>query len=187
MGGYFQGVDNVSDTCCKWLHPSNDVILISVQVLIGTGVMQIRHLNRALMKFDSKVVIPAQFVFFNISAIVGSAVLYGDFRQASLHQMLTFLYGCGATFAGVFMLTWRSATERRKEQETSQEVLRNEEQERRERLGAGANRMRTQLMAGSGSSTPARPMPFVRAKTSSLTLSPAQRALLVRSGSGDEE
>ena len=140
--------------------------------------MQIRHLNRALMKFDSKVVIPAQFVFFNISAIVGSAVLYGDFRQASLHQMLTFLYGCGATFAGVFMLTWRSAKERRKDQEASQAAARNEEHEQRERLlGVGARRH----------STPSRPMPLVRAITSSLTLSPAQRALLVRSGSGDEE
>ena len=148
--------------------------------------MQIRHLNRALMKFDSKVVIPAQFVFFNISAIVGSAVLYGDFRQASLHQMLTFLYGCGATFAGVFMLTWRSAKERQKEQEASQRASRDEEQEHRERLlGAGASRTRSQLTVGT--STPARPMPLVRAKTSSLTLSPAQRALLVRSGSEDEE
>ena len=57
------------------------------------------------MKFDSKVVIPTQFVMFTLSAIVGSAVLYGDFRNATLHQMVTFLYGCGATFAGVFVLT----------------------------------------------------------------------------------
>ena len=57
------------------------------------------------MKFDSKVVIPTQFVLFNLSAIVGSAVLYGDFRKATLHQMVTFVYGCGTTFAGVYLLT----------------------------------------------------------------------------------
>lgn len=45
-------------------------------------------------------------MLFNLSAIVGSAVLYGDFRKATLHQMVTFLYGCAATFAGVFIITW---------------------------------------------------------------------------------
>lgn len=43
---------------------------------------------------------------FNLSAIVGSAILYGDFRRASFHQIVTFLYGCAATFAGVFIIAW---------------------------------------------------------------------------------
>ncbi|CDO74283.1 hypothetical protein BN946_scf184663.g4 [Trametes cinnabarina] len=75
-------------------------------VLILTGVGQIRYLNRALMRFDSKIVVPTQFVMFNLSAIVGSAILYGDFKQATFHQLVTFLYGCGATFAGVFIIAW---------------------------------------------------------------------------------
>jgi magnesium transporter len=49
-------------------------------------------------------VIPSQFVLFNLSAIVGSAILYGDFRKTTFHQFVTFLYGCGATFAGVFLI-----------------------------------------------------------------------------------
>ena len=57
-----------------------------------------------MKRFDSKIVIPTQFVFFTLSAVVGSAVLYGDFRRASFHEMLTFLYGCAATFAGVFVI-----------------------------------------------------------------------------------
>ncbi|KAF8138656.1 magnesium transporter NIPA-domain-containing protein [Boletus edulis] len=73
-------------------------------VLVITGVLQVRYLNRALKRFDSKIVIPTQFVFFTLSAVVGSAVLYGDFRRASFHEMLTFLYGCAATFAGVFVI-----------------------------------------------------------------------------------
>ncbi|KAJ8515997.1 hypothetical protein ONZ45_g6675 [Pleurotus djamor] len=75
-------------------------------VLAGTGVGQIRHLNRALMQFDSKIVIPIQFVLFNLSAIIGSAILYGDFRTAKFHQIVTFLYGCAATFVGVFVIAW---------------------------------------------------------------------------------
>ncbi|KAI6047329.1 magnesium transporter NIPA-domain-containing protein [Pisolithus marmoratus] len=71
-------------------------------VLLLTGALQIRYLNRALKRFDSKTVIPTQFVLFTLSAVIGSAVLYGDFRRATFHQMVTFLYGCAATFVGVF-------------------------------------------------------------------------------------
>jgi len=74
-------------------------------VLLGTGIGQIRYLNRALMKFDAKHVIPTQFVLFNFSAIIGSAILYGDFRRVNFHQFIVFLYGCAATFAGVYLLT----------------------------------------------------------------------------------
>ncbi|KAI0033804.1 magnesium transporter NIPA-domain-containing protein [Vararia minispora EC-137] len=75
-----------------------------IAILAGTGVGQIHYLNRALMKFDSKIVIPSQFVLFNLSAIVGSGILYQDFRKTTFHQFVTFLYGCGATFAGVFII-----------------------------------------------------------------------------------
>ena len=56
-----------------------------------------------------QIVIPAQFVLFNLSAIVGSAILYGDFRHTTFHQFVTFLYGCAATFAGVFIIASGSA------------------------------------------------------------------------------
>ena len=50
--------------------------------------------------------IPIQFVLFTLSAIVGSAVLYGDFQKATFHEIITFFYGCAATFAGVFTIAW---------------------------------------------------------------------------------
>lgn len=80
-------------------------------VLIGTGVGQIRYLNRALIRFDSKVVVPTQFVLFNLSAITGSAILYGDFRTAKFHQFVTFMYGCVATFTGVWIIAWVPTSE----------------------------------------------------------------------------
>ncbi|KAF8897376.1 magnesium transporter [Infundibulicybe gibba] len=79
-------------------------------VLVFTGIGQIRYLNRALMRFDGKVVIPIQFVFFTLSAIIGSAILYGDFKTAKFHQVVTFLYGCAATFAGVFIIASPTST-----------------------------------------------------------------------------
>jgi len=55
-----------------------------------------------------QVVVPAQFVFFNLSAILGSAILYGDFKEASFHQLVTFFYGCAATFGGVYLIAMSS-------------------------------------------------------------------------------
>jgi hypothetical protein len=56
--------------------------------------------------FTSQVVIPIQFVLFTLSAIIGSAILYGDFQKATFHEIITFFYGCAATFAGVFIIAW---------------------------------------------------------------------------------
>ncbi|CBQ71043.1 conserved hypothetical protein [Sporisorium reilianum SRZ2] len=79
-----------------------------VVVLAVTAVVQITYLNRALQRFDSREVIPTQFVFFTISAIVGSAILYRDFENMDAHRLINFLFGCLTTFAGVFVLTWRN-------------------------------------------------------------------------------
>ncbi|KAJ7368123.1 DUF803-domain-containing protein [Mycena albidolilacea] len=88
------------DMFTKWItYPTTAVLIL-------TGVGQIRYLNRALMRFDGKVVIPIQFVLFTMSAIIGSAILYGDFKKATFHQLVTFLYGCAATFTGVFIIAW---------------------------------------------------------------------------------
>lgn len=43
-------------------------------------------------------------MFFNLSAILGSAILYGDFKEATFHQLVTFFYGCAATFGGVYLI-----------------------------------------------------------------------------------
>ncbi|KAG9127841.1 hypothetical protein FRC07_008484 [Ceratobasidium sp. 392] len=77
----------------------------SILVLALTGVGQVRHLNRALHHHESRVVIPTQFVMFNLTAIVGSAILYRDFDKINFHRFLTFFYGCMTTFLGVYLLT----------------------------------------------------------------------------------
>ncbi|KAI9137912.1 magnesium transporter [Paraphysoderma sedebokerense] len=81
------------------------ITYLMVFVMISTGVMQIRYLNRALSRFDSTAVIPTQFVLFTICAIVGSALLYNDFDDVSPTLMITFIAGCCLTFLGVFLIT----------------------------------------------------------------------------------
>ena len=67
--------------------------------------MQIRYVNRALQRFDSTQVIPVQFVLFTISVIIGSAILYRDFKSASLDRVAKFVGGCVLTFSGVWLIT----------------------------------------------------------------------------------
>ncbi|KXJ94383.1 magnesium transporter NIPA-domain-containing protein [Microdochium bolleyi] len=74
-------------------------------VLLGTAVMQVRYVNKALQRFDSTQVIPVQFVTFTLSVIIGSAVLYRDFENATAEQATKFAGGCALTFFGVFLIT----------------------------------------------------------------------------------
>lgn len=74
-------------------------------VLVSTAVAQLAYLNRALQLFDSRHVIPTQFVLFTISTIVGSAILYRDFASMSWARVTGFIVGLLTTFLGVFVLT----------------------------------------------------------------------------------
>lgn len=133
------------------------------------------------MKFDSKTVIPSQFVLFNLSVIISSAVLYGDFRSATFHQMVTFFYGCGATFAGVFLLTWGSNVEH--EDETDDAITPNDTTGRKRAESIG----RTQLVLPQTPQRNTRALPILRTRGSAVSLvglSPAQRVLLVRTPTG---
>ncbi|KAH7931387.1 DUF803-domain-containing protein [Leucogyrophana mollusca] len=149
-------------------------------VLVITGVLQIRYLNRALRRFDSKLVIPTQFVLFTLSAVIGSAVLYGDFRRATFHQMVTFLYGCGATFAGVFVIAWAPVDNGRGGGQTNVEARAEDGAAIGGSAGVGSVRARNRpvLVIPKG----ARETPILRNKKSSLSLvgfSPSQNLLLV--------
>jgi hypothetical protein len=42
---------------------------------------------------DRQEVIPTQFVFFSMSAIIGSAVLYQEFRDMTLSTVVNFAFG----------------------------------------------------------------------------------------------
>ena len=50
-------------------------------VLVSTALVQLIYLNQALQRFESRHVIPSQFVLFTISTIVGSSILYHDLAR----------------------------------------------------------------------------------------------------------
>lgn len=84
---------------------ANPITYALIAVLIGTAVMQVKYVNRALQRFDSTQVIPVQFVMFTISVIIGSAILYRDFESTTPERVTKFVGGCLLTFFGVFLIT----------------------------------------------------------------------------------
>lgn len=42
-------------------------------------------------------------MLFNLTAIIGSAILYRDFDKINFHRFLTFFYGCLTTFLGTIL------------------------------------------------------------------------------------
>lgn len=81
------------------------VTYVLLLILLGTAVMQVRYVNKALQRFDSTQVIPIQFVSFTLCVIIGSAVLYRDFERTTGEQAVKFTGGCFLTFFGVFLIT----------------------------------------------------------------------------------
>ncbi|KKY16561.1 hypothetical protein UCRPC4_g05898 [Phaeomoniella chlamydospora] len=81
------------------------ITYILVVVLVGSALLQIRYINRALQRFDSTQVIPTQFVLFTLSVIIGSAVLYRDFNSTAADRVGKFVGGCVLTFLGVYLIT----------------------------------------------------------------------------------
>lgn len=81
------------------------VAYVLIFVVVATAVMQVRYVNRALQRFNSTQVIPIQFVMFTLSVIIGSAVLYRDFKRTTAEQVVKFVGGCLLTFFGVFLIT----------------------------------------------------------------------------------
>jgi len=88
-----------------WKAFTTPITYALVAILIGTAIMQVRYVNKALQRFDSTQVIPVQFVLFTLSVIVGSAVLYRDFEKTTAERAAKFVGGCLLTFFGVFLIT----------------------------------------------------------------------------------
>ncbi|KAF2114962.1 magnesium transporter NIPA-domain-containing protein [Lophiotrema nucula] len=88
-----------------WRAITFPVTYLLVAILVITAVMQIKYVNRALQRFDATQVIPTQFVLFTLSVILGSAILYQDFKRKSGDDAGKFVGGCALTFLGVWMIT----------------------------------------------------------------------------------
>ncbi|WWC73852.1 uncharacterized protein I206_107824 [Kwoniella pini CBS 10737] len=91
-------------------------------MVASTSIGQVRWLNRALMNFQSKEVIPTQFVFFSLAAIIGSAVLYEEFKDVSFSSFVNFAFGIATTFLGVHLLTSTTSSNESSNEEIEESI-----------------------------------------------------------------
>ncbi|GAA6056380.1 hypothetical protein JCM3770_005980 [Rhodotorula araucariae] len=73
-------------------------------VLVATGLMQVNFVNKSLQRFESRVVVPVQYMTFALSTIVGSGILYRDFEGIALPSLVNFVFGCVISGLGVYLL-----------------------------------------------------------------------------------
>lgn len=120
-----------------------------VIVLVGSALVQVNYINKALQRFDSrvrpppprstlmgiKVVVPTQFLTFTLAAIVASAITFREFDNVPPASFLNFVFGFGLSVLGVGILTRSSASEsvlNDVETELLEELEEEEEEEREE-------------------------------------------------------
>ncbi|XP_053395258.1 NIPA-like protein 2 isoform X2 [Mercenaria mercenaria] len=73
-------------------------------VMFSTAILQVKYLNMAMQKFESTIVVPTNFVFFTISAIIAGIVFYKEFWGMSPLDIIMFLFGCVMSFVGVYFI-----------------------------------------------------------------------------------
>lgn len=127
-----------------WRVITFPVFYLLLSILIGTAVMQIKYVNRALQRFDATQVIPVQFVMFTLSVILGSAILYRDFERTSGEDAGKFVGGCALTFLGVWFIT--TGRPRRVDDEDDED----REPEPEDAINLMAERYRDSISAASG-------------------------------------
>ncbi|POS84905.1 hypothetical protein EPUL_001126, partial [Erysiphe pulchra] len=108
LGGYTalstKGVSSMLSSTL-WRALTTPISYVLLLVLVGTAVLQVRYLNKALQRFDSTQVIPVQYLTFTLSVIVGSTVLYRDMDKISVENAIKFTGGCLLAFLGVWLIT----------------------------------------------------------------------------------
>ncbi|KZM19440.1 uncharacterized protein EKO05_0002991 [Ascochyta rabiei] len=134
-----------------WRVITFPVFYLLVAILVGTAVMQIKYINRALQRFDATQVIPVQFVMFTLSVILGSAILYRDFERTSGDDAGKFVGGCALTFSGVWLIT--SGRPRRHDDEDDDEEEEEVDPESEEAIGLQHERYRDSIDSTASSSS----------------------------------
>ena len=79
------------------LHMAGDLSLLTsplpyllVPPLMTTGVLQLKHLNKAMKAFPASTVVPTYYVTFTIASVVGSGIVFDEF--ANYHVRLNSVF-----------------------------------------------------------------------------------------------
>lgn len=95
------GTNAATTTRNQFLLPLTYVILLAFPFCLF---VQQHHFNKLTASFDNSQAIPPFFVFFNLSALAASAILFADFAQFTWEQLLFFAVGALLIFGGVYFI-----------------------------------------------------------------------------------
>ncbi|XP_014439232.1 magnesium transporter NIPA2 isoform X3 [Tupaia chinensis] len=82
-------------------HPLAWVLLLSLVVCVST---QINYLNRALDIFNTSIVTPIYYVFFTTSVLTCSAILFKEWQDMPVDDVIGTLSGFFTIIVGIFLL-----------------------------------------------------------------------------------
>lgn len=82
-------------------HPLAWILLLSLVVCVGT---QINYLNRALDIFNTSIVTPIYYVFFTTSVLTCSAILFKEWQDMPVDDVIGTLSGFFTIIVGIFLL-----------------------------------------------------------------------------------
>uniref|UniRef100_F7AMQ9 NIPA-like protein 2 n=2 Tax=Ciona intestinalis TaxID=7719 RepID=F7AMQ9_CIOIN len=87
------------------LQIMNVVFWVCLVILPITTATQIRLLNRAMQLYDVSDVVPVNFMFFTVSAVLAGAIFYKEFEGVAFDRVFMFIFGCLLSFAGVYIIS----------------------------------------------------------------------------------
>ncbi|GAB5572244.1 magnesium transporter NIPA2 [Prionailurus iriomotensis] len=82
-------------------HPLAWILLLSLIVCVST---QINYLNRALDIFNTSIVTPIYYVFFTASVLTCSAILFKEWQDMPVDDVIGTLSGFFTIIVGIFLL-----------------------------------------------------------------------------------
>ena len=82
-------------------HPLTWILLLSLIVCVST---QINYLNRALDIFNTSIVTPIYYVFFTTSVLTCSAILFKEWQDMPVDDVIGTLSGFFTIIVGIFLL-----------------------------------------------------------------------------------
>lgn len=80
------------------------IFYIMLVVLALSGVGQVKYLNQAMASYDASVVMPINFIFFSLVAILSGIVFYQEFGKLTILQIAMTLLGACLSFGGVYLI-----------------------------------------------------------------------------------
>ncbi|XP_064910143.1 NIPA-like protein 2 isoform X3 [Columba livia] len=80
------------------------VFYIMIVLMATSCAFQVKFLSQAMHLYEVTAVVPINFVFFTISAIISGVIFYREFQSAALLSVFMFLFGCLLSFLGVFVI-----------------------------------------------------------------------------------